>query len=99
MRIDPLMDRIIVKRAEAKELAPQSTIIIPERAREKPQEGIVQAVGSGWITPTGVRVPLECQPGDRVLFGKFVGIEVSLDGETVLVLREADLIGILRPSP
>ena len=95
MDLYPLGDRIIVRRKAAEE-SHGGSIIIPERHRQKPQEGVVLAVGSGRLTLMGEPVPPQCKVGDRVLFGKFTGIEVTILEETVLVLREDDILGILR---
>ena len=92
MKLDPLGDRILVKRMEAKD----GLIVIPEKHREKPQEGVVIAVGTGRFTLDGTLIPHQCKVGDRVMFGKYTGVEITILDETVLVLREDDILGILR---
>ena len=92
MVLSPLGDRILVKRVEAKD----GLIVIPEKHREKPQEGTVIAVGTGRYTLDGSLIPPQCKVGDRVMFGKFTGVEITILDETVLVLREDDILGILR---
>jgi chaperonin GroES len=94
MNIRPLHDRIVVR-----SLNPETTtrggIVIPDSATEKPIQGEVVAVGEGVILDSGARRPLELQVGDRVLFGKFAGTEVKLDGEELLVMREADVMAVI----
>src|SRR5690242_975418 len=94
MKIRPLQDRVVVKRVEEKETA-RGGIIIPDTAKEKPQEGEVIAVGNGKVLNSGTRVPMDVQVGDRILFGKYSGSEVKLDGEDLLIMREEDILGIL----
>ena len=90
----PLHDRILVKRlAEADEK--HGSIIIPDSAKEKPQEGKVIAVGTGKVTDEGKKIPLDVKAGDRILFGKYSGSEVKLDGQEYLTMREEDVLGIL----
>jgi chaperonin GroES len=90
----PLHDRILVKRlAEGDEK--HGSIIIPDSAKEKPQEGKVIAVGTGKVTETGRKIPLDVKAGDRILFGKYSGSEVKLDGQEYLTMREEDVLGIL----
>jgi len=90
----PLHDRILVKRlAEGDEK--HGSIIIPDTAREKPQEGKVIAVGTGKVTDEGKKIPLDVRAGDRILFGKYSGSEVKLDGQEYLTMREEDVLGIL----
>src|SRR5579859_2283724 len=93
-KIRPVGDRVIVKPA-AKEEVTRSGIVIPDTAKEKPQEGIVIAVGSGKLLDNGDRVPLEIKEGDRVLYAKYGGTEFKLDGEEYLVLRESDVLAVL----
>ena len=95
MKIRPLQDRIIVKRIEEEETS-KGGIIIPDTAKEKPQEGKVVAVGKGKIRDDGVLQKLDIKKGDRVLFGKFAGTEVTLDGTEHLIIREDDVLGILK---
>jgi len=90
----PLHDRILVKRlAEGDEK--HGSIIIPDSAKEKPQEGMVIAVGTGKVTEEGKKIPLDVKAGDRILFGKYSGSEVKLDGQEYLTMREEDVLGIL----
>lgn len=94
MKIKPLRDRVIVRRLGEEEKT-KGGIIIPDTAKEKPQEGEVVAVGNGKILEDGKVVPLEIKKGDRVLFGKYSGTEVKVDGEELLMMREEDILGIL----
>jgi len=94
MKIRPLGDRILVKRLEGEDKS-KGGIIIPDTAKEKPQEGKVIAVGKGKMTDDGKLVALEVKAGDRILFGKYSGTEVKLDGEEHLIMREDDVLGIL----
>ncbi len=93
-KIRPVGDRVVVKPA-AKEEVTRSGIVIPDTAKEKPQEGEVIAVGSGKLLDNGDRVPLELKVGDRVLYAKYGGTEFKLDGEEYLVLRESDVLAVL----
>ncbi len=93
-KIRPVGDRVVVRPA-AKEEVTKSGIVIPDTAKEKPQEGVVVAVGSGKLLDNGDRVPLEIKEGDRVLYAKYGGTEFKLDGEDYLVLRESDVLAIL----
>ena len=92
--IRPLHDRVIIKRIEEGEQI-RGGIIIPDSAKEKPQEGEVIAAGNGKILDNGTRVPLDVKAGDRVLFGKYSGSEVKLDGEEYLIMREDEILGII----
>ncbi|HEX9917765.1 MAG TPA: co-chaperone GroES [Pyrinomonadaceae bacterium] len=94
MNIRPLQDRVIVKRIEEGEQM-RGGIIIPDSAKEKPQEGEVIAVGEGKYKDDGTRQTLDVQVGDRVLFGKYSGSEIKLDGEEFLIMREDDILGII----
>ena len=94
-RIRPLADRLIVKRIEASETKSVGGIIIPDTAKEKPQEGKVVAVGKGKINDDGKVTPLDIKAGDRILFGKYSGSEVKVDGEEHLILREDDILGVI----
>jgi chaperonin GroES len=94
MKIRPLHDRILVKRVEEQEVR-KGGIIIPDTAKEKPQEGKVIAVGNGKVTEDGKKIPLDVKAGDRILFGKYAGSEVKLDDEEYLILREEDVLAIL----
>ncbi len=95
MKIRPLQDRIIVKRIEEEETS-KGGIIIPDTAKEKPQEGKVVAVGTGKIRDDGKLQKLDVKQGDRVLFGKFSGTEVTLEDEEHLIIREDDVLGIVK---
>ena len=94
MKIRPLQDRVIVKRLEEEEKT-KGGIIIPDSAKEKPQEGKVIAVGKGKVTDEGKVIPLDVKAGDRILFGKYSGTEVKIDGEKHLIMREEDILGII----
>ena len=94
MKIRPLHDRVIVKRTEEEKTSPGG-IVIPDSAAEKPIKGEVIAVGNGKILDNGERVTLAVKPGDKVLFGKYSGTEVKVDGTEYLVMREDDIMGIL----
>jgi chaperonin GroES len=94
MKIRPLQDRIIVKRIEEEEKT-KGGIIIPDSAKEKPIEGQVIAVGPGKVNDNGTRVAPEVKAGDRVLFGKYAGTEVKIDGVEHLIMREDDILGII----
>jgi len=94
MKIRPLQDRVIVKRIEEEEKT-RGGIIIPDSAKEKPQEGRVIAVGKGKMTEEGKLIPLDVKVGDRVLFGKYAGTEVKIEGEEHLIMREEDILGII----
>ena len=94
MKIRPLQDRIIVKRVEEEEKT-KGGIIIPDSAKEKPMEGKVIAVGKGKLMDDGKVHPLDVKAGDRVLFGKYAGTEVKIDGEEHLIMREDDILGVI----
>jgi chaperonin GroES len=94
MKIRPLGDRVLIKRIKEEEKT-KGGIIIPDTAKEKPQEGKVIAVGKGKVNEDGKVTPLDVKAGDRILFGKYSGTEVKLDGEEHLILREDDILGIL----
>jgi len=93
MNIRPLYDRIVVKRIEEKEQI-QGGIIIPDTAKEKPQEGLVIAVGQGKRLDNGQVVALDVKAGDRILFGKYSGNEIKIDGEEYIIMREDDVLGM-----
>lgn len=93
MNVKPLQDRVILKRIEEQETV-RGGIIIPDSAKEKQQEGEVVAVGSGKRLEDGTVLPLEVQKGDRVLFGKYSGTEIKLDGEEYLIVKEDEILGI-----
>lgn len=94
MKIRPLQDRILVKRIDEDEKS-KGGIIIPDSAKEKPQEGRVVSVGSGRVSEDGTVRPLDVKKGDKVLFGKYGGTEVTVDGEEHLIIREDDILGII----
>ncbi|MBM4339523.1 MAG: co-chaperone GroES [Deltaproteobacteria bacterium] len=94
MKIRPLQDRVIVKRLEEEEKT-KGGIIIPDSAKEKPQEGKVVAVGKGKVTDEGKVIPLDVKVGDKILFGKYSGTEVKIDGVEHLIMREEDILGII----
>ena len=94
MKFRPLHDRVLVRRITAEEKT-AGGIIIPDTAKEKPQEGEVLAVGAGTINEKGEVRPLDVKAGDRILFGKWSGTEVKLDGEELLIMKESDVMGII----
>ena len=94
MKFRPLHDRVVVRRLESDDRT-AGGIIIPDTAKEKPQEGEIVAVGSGVRDDSGKIVPLDVKAGDRILFGKWSGTEVKLDGEDLLIMKEADIMGII----
>ncbi|MBN8844534.1 MAG: co-chaperone GroES [Sphingomonadales bacterium] len=94
MQFRPLHDRVLVRRIEAEEKT-AGGIIIPDTAKEKPQEGEVVSVGSGTRADDGKVTPLDVKAGDRVLFGKWSGTEVKVDGEELLIMKESDILGVI----
>jgi chaperonin GroES len=94
VKIRPLQDRVIVKRIEEEEKS-KGGIIIPDTAKEKPQEGKVIAVGKGKISDDGKITPLDVKVNDRILFGKYSGTEINVDGEEHLIMREDDILGVI----
>lgn len=94
MAFRPLHDRVVIKRLEGKEKS-KGGIIIPDTAKEKPQEGKVVAVGPGGRDESGKLTPLDVKTGDRVLFGKWSGTEVKIDGEDLLIMKESDIMGVV----
>jgi chaperonin GroES len=94
MKVKPLQDRVVIKRLE-EEAKTKGGIIIPDAAKEKPQEGRVVAVGSGKMTEKGQRVAPEVKVGDKILFGKYSGTDINIDGEEHLILREEDILAII----
>ncbi len=98
MKIRPLYDRIVVKRIEERETT-QRGIVIPDSAQEKPHEGEVIAVGRGKRLEDGQLVALDLKPGDRILFAKYSGNDIKLDGDEYLVMREDDVLGVLEAAP
>jgi chaperonin GroES len=93
-KLRPLHDRVLIKRLEEQD-EKHGSIIIPDSAKEKPQEGKVIAAGTGRVTEDGKTLPLAVKAGDRVLFGKYSGSEVKIDGEELLIMKEEDILGIL----
>ena len=98
MNIRPLYDRIVVKRIEEQETT-RNGIVIPDSAKEKPQEGEVMAIGKGKRLEDGKLIALDVQVGDRILFGKYSGNEIKLDGTEYIIMREDDVLGILDAAP
>jgi len=94
MNVKPLADRIIVKAAEAEEMT-KGGIILPDTAKEKPQQGEVIAVGPGKVSDNGNIVKVTLKSGDKVLYGKYSGTEITVDGEDVLIMRESDILAVL----
>ena len=94
MKFRPLHDRVVVKRIDAEEKT-AGGIIIPDTAKEKPSEGVIEAVGPGARDESGKIVPLDVKAGDRVLFGKWSGTEVKLDGKDLLIMKETDIMGVI----
>ena len=94
MKLRPLNDRVVIRRAEGGATS-GGGIIIPDNAKEKPQEGEVVAAGAGKYKEDGTRQPLDVKPGDRVLFGKYSGSEIKIDGEELLIMREDEILGII----
>jgi chaperonin GroES len=97
MRFRPLHDRVVVRRVTSDEKT-AGGIIIPDTAKEKPQEGEVLAVGPGGRDEAGKLIPIDLKVGDRVLFGKWSGTEVKLDGEELLIMKESDILGVMEKS-
>ncbi len=93
-KLRPLHDRVLIKRLEEQD-EKHGSIIIPDSAKEKPQEGKVIAVGAGKVTEDGKRLPMAVKAGDRILFGKYSGSEVKIDGTEYLIMKEEDILGIL----
>ena len=97
VNIRPLNDRIIVRRLEEQEQM-RGGLYIPDTAKEKPQEGEVLAVGNGKLLENGQRTPIDLKAGDRILFGKYAGTEIKLDGDEYLILREDDVLGVVETT-
>jgi chaperonin GroES len=97
MRFRPLHDRVVIRRAEG-DLKSKGGIIIPDTAKEKPQEGEVVAIGPGARDESGMLIPLDVKTGDTILFGKWSGTEVKIDGEDLLIMKEADIMGIVEKT-
>ena len=98
MKFRPLHDRVVVRRIESEDRT-AGGIIIPDTAKEKPQEGEIIAVGPGARDETGKIVPLDVKKGDRILFGKWSGTEVKIDGQEYLIMKESDIMGIVEGTP
>jgi chaperonin GroES len=98
MKFRPLHDRVVIRRIEGEEKT-KGGIIIPDTAKEKPQEGEVIAAGPGARDESGKLVPLDLKAGDRVLFGKWSGTEVKIDGEDLLIMKESDVMGVIEGTP
>ena len=94
MKVRPLHDRLVIRRIEKEETA-RGGIIIPDTAKEKPQEGEVIAVGNGKVLENGTKVAMDVKAGDRVLFGKYSGTDIKIDGQEYLILREDEILAIL----
>ncbi len=99
MKIRPLYDRVVIKRVENKEGTMQGGLHIPDSAKEKPQEGEVIAIGKGKRLEDGKLVALDVQVGDRILFGKYSGSDIQLEGTEYMIMREDDILGILDKQP
>ncbi|KAA0572178.1 co-chaperone GroES [Azospirillum sp. CT11-132] len=97
MKFKPLHDRVLVRRVES-DTRTKGGIIIPDTAKEKPQEGEVIAVGAGARDEAGKLIALDVKPGDRVLFGKWSGTEVKIDGEDLLIMKESDILGVIEAA-
>ena len=94
MKVRPLHDRLVVRRIEEKESV-KGGIIIPDTAKEKPQEGEVIAVGNGKVLESGTKVPMDVKAGDKVLFGKYSGTDIKIDGQEYLILREDEVLAVM----
>jgi len=94
MKVRPLHDRLVIRRIEEKETA-KGGIIIPDTAKEKPQQGEVLAIGNGKLLENGTKIALEVRVGDKILFGKYSGTDIKIDGEDVLILREDEVLAVL----
>ncbi|MEE8558852.1 MAG: co-chaperone GroES [Myxococcota bacterium] len=97
MKIRPLQDRILIRRVDEEETT-AGGIIIPDTAKEKPQEGLIVAIGKGKTREDGSVTPLDVKPGDRILFGKYSGTDVTLDSEDYVILREDDVLAVIRSA-
>ena len=97
MPFNPLHDRVVVRRIESDEKT-SGGLIIPDTAKEKPAEGEIVAVGAGARDETGSRIPMDVKEGDRVLFGKWSGTEITLDGEELLIMKESDILGTIEDT-
>jgi chaperonin GroES len=94
MKIRPLQDRVLLRQVEG-EAKTAGGIIIPDSAKEKPQEGKVLAVGTGKVLENGTKLPMDVKVGDKILFGKYAGTEIKIEGEEVLMMREDDILGVI----
>ena len=94
MKFRPLHDRVVVKRVDAEEKS-KGGIIIPDTAKEKPQEGEVMAVGPGGRDESGKLIPIDLKAGDRILFGKWSGTEIKIEGEDLIIMKESDVMGVV----
>ena len=94
MTFTPLHDRVLVRRIESDEKT-SGGLIIPDSAKEKPQEGEVVSVGNGAVKENGDRAPMDVKAGDKILFGKWSGTEITLDGEELLIMKESDILGVM----
>ena len=97
MKFRPLHDRVVVKRIDAEEKT-KGGILIPDTAKEKPWEGEVLAVGPGGRDESGKRIPIDIKVGDRILFGKWSGTEIKLDGQDLLIMKESDVLGVIETA-
>ena len=95
MKLQPLQDRVLISRVPEEEKT-AGGIIIPDTAKEKPQEGKIEAVGPGKVLDTGTRLEMTVKKGDRVLFGKYAGSEVTIDGDEFIIMREDDILGVIK---
>lgn len=95
MPVRPLHDRVLVKRADEQEQKSSGGIIIPDTAKEKPQRGTVIAVGDGKKDDNGKRIAMDVKEGDEILFGKYAGTEIKIDGEELLIMHESDILGVI----
>jgi chaperonin GroES len=95
IKLRPLGDRILIEPAEQEETFAGGQLVLPETAKEKPQQGIVLAAGAGRMDEDGERIPMDVKVGDRVLFAKYAGTEIKIDGKKLLIMKESDILGII----
>ena len=95
MKVRPLQDRVLIKRLEDETEKTKGGLYIPDSAKEKPQQGKVMAVGKGRVSEDGKVIPLDVKAGDKILFGKYSGSEIKVDGEELLIMREEDILGVV----
>jgi chaperonin GroES len=95
MKVRPLQDRVLIKRLEDETEKTKGGLYIPDSAKEKPQQGKVMAVGKGRVSDDGKVIPLDDKAGDKILFGKYSGSEIKVDGEELLIMREEDILGVV----